>query len=297
MTKAADRSGDANAITRNYFDRILLELRHIGAVQPDTSFQLYGQKFRTPIMMAALSHLNSCHPDGLVEMARGAKLAGAVNWAGMGEVDELRRILAVGVPTIRIIKPYAERRLIEERIRVAEEGGALAVGMDVDHQFTGRGTPDVIHDLVMAPQSLEDLAYWCRFTELPFVVKGVLSVRDAVLALEAGARGIVVSHHHGIVDYALPPMMILPDIAAAIGGRIPIFVDCGINSGMDAFKALALGATAVSAGRIVMGPLAEKGAEGVRELVDTMTAELAGVMARTAAGSLAEIDPAVLHIQ
>ncbi len=297
MTKPAARPGDANAITRDYFDRILLELRHIGAVQPDTSLELYGQKFRTPIMMAALSHLNRCHPDGLVEMARGAKLAGAVNWAGMGDTDELRRILAVDVPTIRIIKPYAERRLIEERIRVSEEGGALAVGMDVDHQFTGRGTPDVIHDLVMAPQSLEDLAHWCRFTDLPFVVKGVLSVRDAVLALEAGARGIVVSHHHGIVDYALPPLMILPDIAAAIAGRIPIFVDCGINSGMDAFKALALGATAVSAGRIVMGPLAEKGAEGVRELVDNMTAELAGVMARTAAGSLAEIDPTVLHIE
>ena len=271
-------------------------MRHIGAEIPDTSMTLYGQQFRTPIMMAALSHLDRAHPDGMVEMARGAGLAGAVNWAGMGDIAELERILATEVPTIRIIKPYADRDLIYERIRVAEEGGALAVGMDIDHQFTSRGEVDVIHDLVMAPQSQAMLAELCAMTELPFVLKGVLSARDAELALEAGVGGLVVSHHHGIMDYAVPPLVVLPEIAEVVAGRVPIFVDCGIASGMDAYKCLALGATAVCAGRIVIDPLRERGAQGVADLVAEMTAELAGVMARTAAPTLDDISPEVLRI-
>ena len=89
-------------------------------------------------------------------------------------------------------------------------------------------------------QAARDLA-GCR---IPFIVKGILSVQDAYKCLQAGAAGIVVSHHHGIMDYALPPLKILPRIVKAVGGRMPVFVDCGIASGMDAMKALLLGRTA-----------------------------------------------------
>jgi hypothetical protein len=68
----ADRPGDANRITREYFDSLLIEMRHVGAVQPSTRLMLYGEEFATPIMTAALSHLNGCHPGGMVELARGA---------------------------------------------------------------------------------------------------------------------------------------------------------------------------------------------------------------------------------
>ena len=88
------RAGDANRITREYFDSLLIEMRHIDAVIPDTTLNLYGEIFSTPVMMAALSHLNKCHEDGMVEMARGAKAANAVMWAGMGDYDELERITA-----------------------------------------------------------------------------------------------------------------------------------------------------------------------------------------------------------
>lgn len=288
------RPGNSDQITRDYFDSLLLEMRHLDGVMPDTTFQLYGETFTTPIMMAALSHLNNIHDKGMVEMARGAALAGAVNWAGMGEKDELEEIMATGARTIKIIKPYADNDMVFDRIAHAEKCGVMAVGMDIDHAFNGKGEYDKVLGYDMAPKSMEEIRSFVEATSLPFVVKGVLSSQDAYKCLKAGVRGIVVSHHHGIMDYAVPPLMVLPEIVKVIDGQIPIFVDCGILSGMDAFKALALGATAVSAGRVIMKPLGEKGAQGVKEQILQMNAELKGIMARTGCPDLKQIDASVI---
>ena len=291
-------AGDANRITRAYFDALLVEMRHIGAVVPDTTLRLFGQSFATPVMMAALSHLNGCHPEGMVEMARGALAAGCVMWAGMGDEAELEAICATGAKTVKIIKPYADEALIQRKIAHAKACGVLAVGMDLDHGMNRLGACDEVLGQRMSPKDLEQIKGYVRAAApLPFVVKGVLSVTDAKLCLQAGVQGIVVSHHHGILDYAVPPLMALPDIAKAVGGRMPIFVDCGVESGMDVFKALALGATAVSIGRAVMGPLSERGAQGVADLVARCTGELAGAMARTASPAIGWIDPEVLHLR
>lgn len=286
--------GNSDRITREYLDSLLLEMRHIDNKKPDASFKLYGESFQTPIMMAALSHLNNVHEDGMVEMAKGAKMAGAVNWAGMGDMEELERITATGAKTIKIIKPYEDNDMIFERIEHAEKCGVLAVGIDVDHAFNGAGEYDNVLGYSMRPKTMEEIRTFAESTKLPFVIKGVLSERDAYKCLQAGVRGIVVSHHHGIMDYAVPPLMVLPSICKVIGGQIPVFVDCMIMSGMDAFKALALGATAVSAGRVIMGPLGEKGAEGVCEAVKRMTAELKGTMARCGYADVAHIDASVI---
>ncbi|MBQ9928139.1 MAG: alpha-hydroxy-acid oxidizing protein [Lachnospiraceae bacterium] len=286
--------GNSDRITREYLDSLLLEMRHIDNKKPDASFKLYGESFQTPIMMAALSHLNNVHEDGMVEMAKGAKMAGAVNWAGMGDMEELERITATGAKTIKIIKPYEDNDMIFERIEHAEKCGVLAVGIDVDHAFNGAGEYDNVLGYSMRPKTMEEIRTFAESTKLPFVIKGVLSERDAYKCLQAGVRGIVVSHHHGIMDYAVPPLMVLPSICKVIGGQIPVFVDCMIMSGMDAFKALALGATAVSAGRVIMGPLGEKGAEGVCEAVNRMTAELKGTMARCGYADVAHIDASVI---
>ena len=287
--------GDANQITRAYFDSLLVELRQLDAGIPDTSMTLFGERFETPVMMAALSHLNSCHEDGMAEMARGAREAGSVNWAGMGDNAELGRILATGAKTVKIVKPYADEEKIFSRIRFAEENGSLAVGMDIDHSFGGDGRFDVVLGEEMNAKSLDDLKRYIRSTRLPFVVKGVLSVRDAVKCADAGTKAIVVSHHHGIMKYAVPPLFILPQIRNAVGNSMKIFVDCGVESGFDAFKALALGADAVCAGRVVMEPLRKNGARGVTDAVLRMTAELRQMMARTGARTLSEIDPGVIH--
>lgn len=287
-------AGNSDRITREYLDSLLLEMRHIDNVKPETTFKLYGEEFTTPVMMAALSHLNNLHDDGLVEMARGAKLAGAVNWAGMGDKEELERITATGARTIKIIKPYENNNDIFERIEHAEKCGVLAVGIDVDHAFNGSGEYDNVLGYAMRPKSFEEIREFVASTKLPFIIKGVLSEKDAYKCLQAGVRGIVVSHHHGIMEYALPPLKVLPNICKVIAGQIPVFVDCGIVSGMDVYKALALGATAVSAGRVIMEPLRENGAEGVCKKVQQMTAELKGVMARTGCDDLAHMDASVI---
>lgn len=287
--------GNSDRITREYLDSLLLEMRHIDAKKPNTDFSLYGEAFDTPIMMAALSHLNSVHENGMVEMAKGAKMAHAVNWAGMGEKEELEEITKTGAKTIKIIKPYADNAMIFDRIAHAEDCGVLAVGIDVDHAFNGSGEYDNVLGYEMRPKSMEEIKEFVQATKLPFIIKGVLSERDAYKCLQAGVKGIVVSHHHGIMEYAIPPLKILPEIVKVIGGEIPIFVDCGICGGMDAYKALALGATAVCAGRVIMEPLREKGAEGVKDTVLRMTQELKGIMAKTGCPDLAHMDASVIR--
>lgn len=285
-------SGDSNKITREYFDSILLESRYIDSDLPDTSFELFGEKFKTPIMTAALSHLHNICDNAMVEYARGAKNAGAVHWVGMGEPEEMEDIFAAA-KTIRIIKPHADNKDVLWRIEHAVSNGAFAVGMDIDHAFSWNGQYDNVLGLPMKPKSLDEIKMFVKAAKVPFVVKGVLSVSDAKKCLDAGVAGIVVSHHHGIMNYAIPPLMALPKIVDAVGGKMKIFVDCGIESGMDAYKALALGADAVSVGRHLMGPLAE-GAEGVTRRINDMTNELATAMARTGAKSLSEIDSSVI---
>ena len=285
---------DSNKITREYFDSILLEMRHIDAVIPNTRLKLFGECFDTPVMMAALSHLESVHKGGMEEMAKGAYAANVVMWAGMGDEDELERITATGAKTIKIIKPYEDKHLILNKIRFAESVGCIAVGMDIDHAFGANGQYDIVLGLKMSRKSLDDIKEFVQATSLPFIIKGVLSVQDALKCLEAGVKGIVVSHHHGIMDYAVPPLMVLPKIVSHVKGKMKIFLDCGVESGMDVFKALALGADAVSVGRTIMKPLSESGAGGVCDTVKRITEQLAGVMARTCTPDIYSIDSSVV---
>ena len=287
-------SGDSNQITRAYFDSLLVEMRHIDSVMPSTRFELYGESFSTPIMMAALSHLNGRLESGMVEMAKAAAAMHSVMWAGMGDEAELEQILATGARTVKIIKPYSDNGRVLRKIAHAERSGALAVGMDLDHAFNRNGEYDNVRGFEMAPRTMEEIRGYVRATKLPFIIKGVLSAKEALKCLDAGVQGIVVSHHHGIMQYAVPPLMVLPEIVDAVGRSMPIFVDCGVMTGMDAFKALALGATAVSAGRAVVGPLAAEGPDGVKNVITCMTRELAGVMARTCSVDVGHIDSSLI---
>ena len=122
-------------------------------------------------------------------------------------------------------------------------------------------------------------------------------ILNLLLALFVGiatGAGIVVSHHHGMVQYSVPPLMVLQDIISAVGSDVEIFVDCGIVSGMDAYKCLALGAKAVSVGRHLM-PLLKQGPEVVSQRINAMNAELAGIMARTGVKSLDDMDASIIH--
>ena len=289
-------AGDSNRLTREYFDSLLLETRYLDSELPSTKLSLYGERFDTPIMTAALSHLHNICEDGMVEFALGAKNANAVHWVGMGEDEELAHITNTGAKTIKIIKPHANNDVIFHKIEHALHHNIFALGMDIDHAYSSNGSYDIVCDLPMRPKSTNEITDFVQASSVPFIIKGVLSAKDAEKSILAGAKGIVVSHHHGIMPYSVPPLLVLPEIVQAVNGQVPIFVDCGIESGMDAFKALALGATAVCVGRELMGPLKE-GNQGVTTRINSMTHELMSIMARTGARSLSEIDPSVIHFK
>lgn len=287
---------DSNVLTERYFEKILVETRYLDAVIPDTSVELFGKTFATPVMTAALSHIPGKDGDGMVQMAQGAAEAGALTWVGMTTLEQYGEIAQTGAPLVRIIKPYKDEREIFSRIEQAEEEGAVAVGMDIDHSFNKRGQPDSVLGMPMSPKTTKDIASYCKRTKLPFLLKGVLSAQDAQKCLDAGVGGILVSHHHGIMASAVPALLVLPEIVKTVQGKIPIFVDGFFENGMDVFKALALGADAVCVGRALMPPIQQQGAEGCRQTIQDITDELAAAMARTGSRDIKHIDPSLLWI-
>ena len=285
-----DAKGDSVQIARMYMDSLLVESRIVGAVYPDTTFRFLGETFAMPVMTAALSHLD------LVSMAEGAKQAGAPVSIGMGVNEEMGKVLATGAKVMKIIKPYADEKEIMSRLEYAEVNGAVAVGMDVEHAVN---VDDAENSIVVGRQmkqpTLVELEKYIRATRLPFFIKGALSAQDALRCRDLGAAGLVLSHHNGLMRYAVPPVMILPEIRKAIGRDLLLIADGGMESGFDAFKALARGADAVTMGKALMGPLKEKGPEGVREALRKATGQLQAMMIRTGTGDLGQMDPSVIH--
>ena len=289
-----DRPGNADAFTRYFFDSLMLESRYLDSDIPSTKLELFGETFDTPIMTAALSHLRVPNGNGLVVYAQAAKACNAVHWFGMGEDKDLEDIIATGARTIKVIKPHADNAEIFRRIKHAVNAGCFAIGMDIDHSFDFKGHYDNVMGLPMKAKTTAEIKSFVKASRLPFIIKGVLSVSDARKCLEAGAAGIVISHHGGHLKYSIPPLMVIEDIKDAVGDKMKIFVDCGIVSGFDAYKCLALGADALSVGRPLM-PLPQKGPEAVASRMKEMTSELAGVMTATGVRSLKEMDPTVIH--
>ena len=280
---------DSIQIAREYMDSLLVESRIIGAVRPSTQFEFLGERFETPIMTAALSHID------LSGMAEGAAAAGAPVSIGMGNNDTMASVLKTGAKVMKIIKPYADHEEIFSRIRFAEENGAIAVGMDVEHSIHADDPEDDnIHGLQMKLPTMDELREFIGSTRLPFFIKGALSVQDAVRCAELGCAGIILSHHNSLMRYAVPPVRLLPKIRETLGDKLLLIADGGMESGFDAFKALALGADAVTVGRPLMGPLKEKGAEGVKEKIEEMTKQLQAMMYRTSSPDLKHIDPTVI---
>jgi 4-hydroxymandelate oxidase len=284
-------TGSVLKITREYLDSLTIETRMIDSKLASTEMKLFGQTFATPVMTAPLSGLGAICSNPMVEMAKGAKEAGAVMWVGIGEREELKAIIETGAKTIKIVKPYKDNDLIFAKIAEAEKYGAFAVGMDIIFFFGGKKEDSLIRPDLMGPKTLAELKSFVQTTKLPFILKGVLSEQDAGKALEIGAAAIVISHHGGgTLDYAVPPLKILPRIAKVIDGKIPIFVDSGITRGTDVFKALALGASGVLIGRTAMAGLAAGKAEGVERIITGTNEELRRVMSLTGSFDVKEID-------
>ncbi len=283
---------NSDAIARKLMDSLVVEQRVLGAVTPSAKVTFLGKEFDTPIMAGALSHLKG----GMAGYAAGAHRAGAVACIGMGDIETLAGCLDTGASVLKVIKPYADREEIFSRIRFAEAHGALAVGLDGGHAIKSESPAfDTIAGCPMKLPTLEEMKEYIASTRLPFFLKDILSVRDAVLAKEIGAAGVIIGHHHDLMHWATPPVYLLREIRRAVGEDFILIADGGIEDGFDAFKALALGADMVCTGRALMEPYAKDGAEGVAGTLRTMTDELLSMMYRTCAADVKGIDPSVIH--
>lgn len=283
---------DAIQISRQFLDSLVVEGRIIGSEHPTSKVTVLGMDFETPIMTGALSHLKR----GMAGLAEGAKIAGAICSVGMGDNDSLSEVLATGAKVIKIIKPYADRDDIFSRIRFAEAHDAIGVGMDVEHAVnTDNDADSIVMDEQMKLPTLQELKEYIKSTKLPFFIKGALSVQDALRAKELGCAGIIMSHHNGLMRWAVPPYMLLPDIRKAVGDDFLLIADGGIQDGFDAFKTLALGADLVCVGRALMPAYDENGPEGVAQVINKMNDELKAMMVRTGSPDPKHIDPGVIH--
>lgn len=291
------RISDANVITQKYMDSILIEEKIIDSVVADTTTEFLGETFSMPVMMPAFSHLKSFNGrnlTGLEEYSIAAKNANILNFVGMMENDMFDKIIAAGAKTVRIVKPYDDNAKVRDQMQYAESAGAFAIGMDIDHIFGETGT-DICVGEKMAVQTADMLRSYVESTRLPFIVKGVLSARDALTCAQIGAKAIIVSHHHGRMPYAVPPMMVLPEIKEALEGRdVKIIVDCGIESGADVYKALALGADACAVGRSMLPSLEKDGAAGVEAFLTKVKNELRFIMSNTGFAKVSDIDDSAL---
>ncbi|MBO4927593.1 MAG: alpha-hydroxy-acid oxidizing protein [Clostridiales bacterium] len=290
---AYNRISDANEITLRYMDSILIEERLIDSVVADTSTELFGTTFASPVMTPAFSHLmqfKGRELTGLEEYSLAAKEMGLLNFVGMMENDLFEKVASTGARTVRIVKPYADQAKVKDQMQFAEEAGAFGIGMDIDHIFGNKGL-DVVIGEQMAVQTSDMIRSYIESTKLPFFIKGVLSVEDAVKSAELGAKAIIVSHHHGRLPYAVPPLMVLPKIKEALKGKdVKIIVDCGIGSGADVYKCLALGADAAAVGRSMLPSLEERGIEGVKDFLGGITDELRFIMSCTGFANVSQID-------
>ena len=295
---AYTRLSDANEITERYMDSILIEERLIDSVKADLKTTILGETFDTPVMTPAFSHLknfNGRELTGLEEYSIAAKECNALNFCGMMENDQFQKIINTGAKTIRIVKPYADNAKVRDQFKFAEDAGAFGIGMDIDHIFGTTGY-DIVVGEEMATQTTDMLHSYIESTKLPFVVKGVLSVADAVKCADIGAKAIIVSHHHGRLPYAVPPMMILPDIKKALAGRnVEIMLDCGIAAGADVYKALALGANAVAVGRSMLPHLEKDGVSGVKKFFENVGNELRFIMSSTGFEKVSDIDDSAIR--
>ena len=263
----------------------------------DTSIELFGQKFVLPVFAAPVGAMQLHYGDKYDDLqyndilVSGCAAAGIAAFTGdgvnpavmQGAANALKNTNGCGVPTV---KPW-NIETIREKMALVKESNPFAIAMDIDAAglpFLKNLTPPA------GSKTVAELKEIAVMAERPFILKGIMTVSGAKKALEAGASGIVVSNHGGrVLDQCPATAEVLPAIVDAVGGKMTIFVDGGIRSGMDVFKALALGADAVLIARPFVNMVYGGGAEGIQVYVDKLKAELADTMAMCGAHSLKDI--------
>ncbi len=266
---------------RRSFDKMTFRQRlMVYAMDLDLTTELFGYEMFAPIIVGPVANQGDLHADGELGTARGAAAAKAIMVATSESSHPIDQIVsASGEPVWSQVYAASGRAGDDAARAVAAGCKALCVTIGVSPDGAPIATSwDAVQQLTQA-------------VNVPVVVKGIMSVGDARTALERGADGLVVSNHGGVVGgHSALPVDVLPAVADAVNGQVPILVDGSFRRGTDVLKGLALGATAVMVARPPMWGLAAYGAEGVQTVVEILQTELARNMAMSGRPTISMID-------
>jgi isopentenyl diphosphate isomerase/L-lactate dehydrogenase-like FMN-dependent dehydrogenase len=328
--------GDGSEFTlrrnRQAFDWVDIVPAHtaVPASQVDLSSELLGVKMKFPIIVAPTAAMVPLHPDGEIGMFKAATAAsntlmilsvntstphsqvvpaapGGTLWAQFYPVENLattQRSMDTFqnagcngiIVTIDQQASYYERtqqdRNFGGRARTgglgaAARGGAGALTGSARYRLGGGR-------LWYTWQYIDDVR---KMVKGPLLIKGILDPEDAKLAIEHGADAIIVSNHGGrSMDYGPSTLEVLPEIVAAVNGRIPVLFDSGVRRGADIFKALALGANGVMIGRTTRWGLAAFGTAGAQRLIEILQQELVRMAAACGCAKLSDINKTTVKV-
>lgn len=290
-----------NAAARNYdkWQEIFVNMDTLGPnfANPDTSFEFNGRKFVAPIFAAPIGALKLNYgshytdPEYNAILVKAAAEYGIMAFTGEGvdnsvlisAAEEMEKVGGIGCHTI---KPWSVEMACE-KLDILNEKGVFAAAMDID----AAGLPHLRAVSTDAgSRTVEEMRQIIGHAKMPFIIKGIMTVAGAKKAVEAGAAGIVVSNHGGRVQGGVPSTAeVLPAIVEAVKGKTTIFVDGGIRSGVDVFRALALGADAVLIGRPITTAVHGSAEEGLKLYMDKVIDELKSTMTMCGAASLKDI--------
>ena len=269
----------------------------------DTTFDFFGHRLALPVMAGPVGAMQLHYGDRYNDMEYNDLLVAACAKAGIlaftgdgtnpavmeGAVKAIAANHGAGVPTV---KPWNKEEVFR-KLDMAKASGAWAIAMDIDAAglpFLKNLTPPA------GSKTVEELKEIADYAQVPFILKGIMTVRGAEKAVKAGAKAIVVSNHGGrVLDQCPATVEVLPEIVEAVGKDVMVLVDGGIRTGTDVFKALALGAKGVLIARPFVNMVYGGGLEGPAALVAKLKAELEDTMLMCGAHSLAEIDRSMVR--
>ena len=315
------------AENRRAFDALALRPRMLVDVsRRELAMTLLGAPSAAPILVAPMAFQRLAHADGELGMVRAAGSLGLIMTVSTFATSSLEEIAAAASgPLWFQLYVHQDREITRDLVQRAAAAGYRALVLTVDVAEIGRRERDernafrlstdlrvanfiptasqplqgtgresqlarFIHGMRDASFSWKDLEWLRSLTPLPLIIKGLVRADDARRAVEHGAGGVVVSNHGGRqLDTTIASLRALPEIAAAVGERIPVLLDGGVRRGTDIVKALALGARAVLVGRPVLWGLALEGEAGARRVLELLRNELDLAMALCGTPRLADI--------
>lgn len=264
----------------------------------DTSAELFGRKMRLPLFAGPVGAVAMHYSDQYNDLSYNRVLLkacadnGIAAFTGDGmdaqvmisAAAAIKEMNGTGIPTV---KPWSTQA-VNEKLQLVRDSGAFAAAMDID----AAGLPFLKNCVPPAgSKSVSEMKEIIKTAGVPFIIKGIITVKGALKAAETGAAAIVVSNHGGrVLDQCPATAEVLPEIVEALHGKnIRILVDGGIRSGVDMFKALALGADGVLIARPFVTAVYGGGAEGVKIYIDRIASEFEDTMRMCGAHSIGEI--------